>query len=339
MKCEICNTEFRTINHHVLHIHNIQLKDYYDNFLKKENNGLCLVCGKPTKFKDLIRGYSKYCSNICTQKDPLTLQKVKDSCLKKYGVTNAMKLKMTKDKLKKTCLEKYGVDNPSQSIVIKDKKSCTCRKNFGVDNPGQSEEVKNKSKITCLERYGVDNVFKSKKVKDQIKDTLMSKYGVHHPYESKEIQERGKLTCLEKYGVVFWARTDEARQLFREKLIEQIEIQKLNGEPLRPMIGNLERECLNFLEKKFNIEIIRNNRIIGYFPDGYIINLNLVIEFDEYHHIWEVNKKRDIRKDQDLIKFLNCRIFRISKFDWLNNKETVIENFKNLLPVEVHNGI
>jgi hypothetical protein len=67
MKCEICGKEFEnyiSLSRH-LRIHKITSKEYYDRFLKKEDEGICLVCGKETSFKNLREGYCKFCSNRC----------------------------------------------------------------------------------------------------------------------------------------------------------------------------------------------------------------------------------------------------------------------------------
>ena len=46
----------------------------------------------------------------------------------------------------------------------------------------------------------------------------------------------------------------------------------------------------------------------------------------------ESNKiEYDQRREQELKQHLNCRVFRIKDRDWLENKETVIEQFKNIL--------
>jgi hypothetical protein len=71
MRCEICLREFSP-NGLAAHIENshkeINVKDYYDKYLRKENEGKCKICGKPTRFKG-FRGYSKYCSMKCVWHD------------------------------------------------------------------------------------------------------------------------------------------------------------------------------------------------------------------------------------------------------------------------------
>ena len=71
-KCLICNTEFNSANdfkNHITTIENLSEKDYFDTYLKHDNEGICLHCGKPTKFRDCIIGYETFCSVECDNND------------------------------------------------------------------------------------------------------------------------------------------------------------------------------------------------------------------------------------------------------------------------------
>lgn len=46
------------------------VKQFYDEFYKSDSDGICVVCENSTKFKNLIEGYSEWCSCICAQRDP-----------------------------------------------------------------------------------------------------------------------------------------------------------------------------------------------------------------------------------------------------------------------------
>ncbi len=145
--CKICNENIKnyaTFWRH-LKIHNLTTKDYYDKFLKKENEGICLNCGKETKYVK-SKGYSLFCSHKCcnsykelNNKRSETSKKVwklktkeeKDLIHKKGlstyckqhnidKINNIMDLKEIKDKIKETCLKKYGVDNYSKTVNAKE---------------------------------------------------------------------------------------------------------------------------------------------------------------------------------------------------------------------------
>jgi hypothetical protein len=67
--CQICKKEFEnyiSLGRH-LRIHKITSKEYYDRFLKKEDEGICPVCDKETSFINLNKGYCKFCSYKCAR--------------------------------------------------------------------------------------------------------------------------------------------------------------------------------------------------------------------------------------------------------------------------------
>ena len=60
-----------------------------------------------------------------------------------------------------------------------------------------------------------------------------------------------------------------------------------------------------------------------YFVDGYDIENNIVLEYDESHHFTPDGKLRkvDIERQENIIKILNCKFIRIN-----NNNITIYEN-------------
>lgn len=60
-----------------------------------------------------------------------------------------------KEKIKQTCLDKYGVDNPLKCQTVKDKMKKTCIEKYGVEYSSQCKEVIDKVKETNISRYGV----------------------------------------------------------------------------------------------------------------------------------------------------------------------------------------
>ena len=71
--CQICKKEFKNTTSLVSHLSNpkveckTQIKEYYDKFLRKENEGTCKFCGRETGFYGMVKGYinnvCKYCKN------------------------------------------------------------------------------------------------------------------------------------------------------------------------------------------------------------------------------------------------------------------------------------
>lgn len=114
-------------------------------------------CGERVKFYGIKKGYAKYCSYKCSSSDPKKKQKVRETCVEKYGVDNPNKSSKIRAKAKETCIEKYGVDNPSKSNEIKKKIKEIHLEKYGVEWIGQCEEIKNKIKNTLNDKYGVSS--------------------------------------------------------------------------------------------------------------------------------------------------------------------------------------
>lgn len=70
VKCNICNKEFKSLLSLCRHlqVHNIKTKEYYDNYIKTDTDGICICCGKQTPFINFTTGYQKTCSNECAVK-------------------------------------------------------------------------------------------------------------------------------------------------------------------------------------------------------------------------------------------------------------------------------
>ena len=183
-----------------------------------EEHPKCPTCGKPLVFKGI---FFKFCSNICAQSSDEIKQKIKQTCLKKYGVDNYNKTKESKEKIKQTCLEKYGVEYFWQSDECKEKIKQTCLEKYGVDSPLKSEKIRNKGKQTCLEKYGVDNPAKLKENKEKVKQTCLKKYGTISTTQCKEIRDKIKQTCLEKYGVDNPAKLEENKEKVKQTCLKK----------------------------------------------------------------------------------------------------------------------
>jgi len=223
--CKICNKSFNNIYSFSSHIKNehkpLTAKDYYDKYLKKENEGICPICGKITKYESISKGYKRFCSTNCAHKSSEIKEKYKQTCLERYGVTSTNKLQSMKDKSKQTCLEKYGTEFASQSEEFKKQSRKTCLEKYGVEYSFQSENNKEKSKNTLLEKYGVDHYSKSVKFKEEFKETCQKRYGVNAPAQCPEIYQKVEETCLEKYGHKCVFQNDTIKEHIKQTIIDK----------------------------------------------------------------------------------------------------------------------
>lgn len=140
----------------------------------------CPQCGEPTNFSKKMgkeKGYNKFCSRSCKMTF-INLNRSEEDTIKR------------KEKIKQTCLERYGVEHYFSSDMVKVKKLETYRQNYGVDNPSKLESVKQKKIHTYRQNYGVDNP--SQSVVVQSKKTLTTR-------SKRIITECGKIYDLDGY--------------------------------------------------------------------------------------------------------------------------------------------
>ena len=166
MLCEICKKDFEALSSHIVQAHKITLQSYYDKYYKKDNEGICPICHKQTHFLGLTKGYRTYCSKSCVKHDNAILDKMKQTCLGRYGVTNPLNREEAQQRAKQTCLKKYGTENPLTN-----------------------KQIRKKIKETNLIRYGTENVFASEYGKNKIKETMLQKYGENNAMRVPSIKE------------------------------------------------------------------------------------------------------------------------------------------------------
>jgi len=334
-KCEICGRSdfknYKSLSPHIRKTHKINSKEYYDEYLKKEDKGTCLICGKETKFENLSTGYRKYCKKCKTKSnyriDMLRqvfinnseniINKRKQTCLEKYGVDNPNKNKEVRDKIEQTCLENYGTRTPFTNEKIIKKIKNTNIKKYGVDNPTKNNEIKEKIKQINIEKYGCICPLHSEKIKEKVKLTNLEKYGFDNPLKNKEIKERGKQTYLNN----FISKVEEILEINNLELLSDYNhnrkliklrcktcnsifetqyfyIQQGYGKcstcfPKNSGISNLEKEISVFIKSIESSEIIENSREIikPYELDIYIPSKNIAIEFNGLYYHSEEHGK------------------------------------------------
>ena len=204
-----------------------------------EERPKCKYCGKPTIFvgrKNCI--YQDYCSNSCagkgTDRGKKWFENQKKYNKEKYGVTcnffiPTINKKKTIEKIRETCLERYGVSsnlgikeikrgNYFANPNFKEKAKQTSLKKYGVDNFAKTkefkelirlkkEEIQEKSKKTCLERYGVDNYIKTKEFKERVIESKRK----NHAFNTSKLEENLYLYINEKFPSVIRQYKDKER--------------------------------------------------------------------------------------------------------------------------------
>jgi len=196
--CEMCKTQTDLkidsfSRYHLKKYHDIGMKEYYDMFIRKENEGICPECGKKTKFESYYKGYRQFCSAKCAKSSNLTREKISKSFenrdVKKeadkrsktlkdtYGVSHISKLDSIKKQKKNTCLESFGVESNLLTKECHRKRWDSLNKNKELINEKRREwwtqdnidNVNNTRLKTCLQKYGVENVGQIELVKEKIR--------------------------------------------------------------------------------------------------------------------------------------------------------------------------
>lgn len=129
VECKICKQQFsgyRALSRHIKHVHDVDKKEYYDKYLKKENEGMCLNCNKPTEFRRLDFGYKLYCCKLC--RDACSVKNWRKTMNERYNGGYYLGTAEGQEKLKEAFLRKYGTEYVWQSDEIKNKSSETMLK-------------------------------------------------------------------------------------------------------------------------------------------------------------------------------------------------------------------
>lgn len=169
-KCKLCNDDkiYQNLGKHIEKTHiNITQKEYYDTYLKKENEGYCLYCNKNTKFIKISKGYNLYCNRECFYKSDLVKKHREETVFNKTGKINVFQVEEIKERIKKTNLENIGVEHPLQSEVIRQNCENTCNQIYGCKNPFQNENVKKKCRETMVKHWGCEYNMQSKEIRSK----------------------------------------------------------------------------------------------------------------------------------------------------------------------------
>jgi hypothetical protein len=108
-ECKICKKSFNGWGAHFKNNHkDVSTREYYDKYLKKENEGVCVVCGKETNFINANAGYYRACGYACSN---VMMYREKPEIKEKIGKTSKDRWqndKEFKNKMKR-CAQEHSV--------------------------------------------------------------------------------------------------------------------------------------------------------------------------------------------------------------------------------------
>lgn len=315
--------------------HKYTAKDYYDKYLKQENEGRCqnpnCPYGNPeTSFQSITKGYSVGCCNSCSQLVPAVREKTETTNFRIYGSKSPTENKDVQEKQKATCKENHGEDNPMKVKEIKDK-------SISTRGPMQKEIQKNRER-KCEEKHGdgiINQMYRDeikKKLSDlHIKESqdriikLLNNLGLS-VLEYTKCSSKCKLKC-NNCGNIFEANPnhlfDTRRQNYCMKCAEQ-------------RYGRTQREIAEFCKQFYNV--IENDRSVldGLEIDILIPEKNIGIEYDGFYWHCETsggkNRNYHLNKTKSA-KDKNIMLIHIFEDEWLFKRDIVESILKSKLNV------
>ena len=150
MICKICGKEME--KQHTWYKHRLNYKVYYDKYLKQPNDGICVVCGKPTVWNRT--NYRETCSIQCAGRNPNRQDKIRKTNLERYGVVNVYQI----DKIKQHSIEAIKQQKRNYKCLYcgKDcgiKKFCSEDCKIKFNDAGGSYNNRKQAIQTCVDQF------------------------------------------------------------------------------------------------------------------------------------------------------------------------------------------
>ena len=127
----------------------------------------------------------------------------------------------------------------------------------------------------------------------------------------------------------FFGRThsSETKRKLRQATIDYISLHCKNKNiGMCPRIGRYENDFFDYIQRYIKYPIKRNQLINHYFPDGFIEELLLTIEFNEPHHENNLLQIEHDKEKENNLKKVGILTINIRQIDWFLNKDFVVEN-------------
>lgn len=328
MKCLICGKEFSTnksLKCHAVNSHKITAQEYYDKFFKKDDDGICVVCGKITAWNR--DHYNSTCSVQCAAKNPERNKKIKETNLNRYGVENTFKIIEVKQKSIESIKMKkrnYKCLYCGKNTGIKKFCSEKCKLQYKLD--GKSYNNRKQAKQTCIKKFnGKMNAGAWKTRRNRI-ETFEKEHNCTST--NKLYAKYGQCIKVLNLPKIMINRQNSAISNDYLPIIQKF-VDNYNISNVRSSVEDI---IISDLKKIYNGEIVHNTRKIikPLELDIYIPDLKLAIEYNgTYWH----SSKCNIYHNYHLNKSLLCREkgIRLIHLYEFESYTTQIELIKNLI--------
>ena len=310
--CKICGKEFETKYGRKLICDNVHYQKCPDcgkfHELKKSCYQTYLKTGPMRCWSCRSKAISASLKNMSEEAKKSRSDKIKSTCLKKYGVDNPLKSKEVRNKMLHTIQEKYGVEsNISQSNMIQEKIRQNSLKKYGVEHPNSSPEVRSKLIQGMIDKYGVDNAGKSSEIQERKRTTLLQRYGVDNPAKSEIVQEHMKQTCIERYGVPYALQADGIRQQIKETCKQKyginsapsgVFLNKLQDKEFKSRYNEFTSSPRQYIESHYgHIELSKLVKELN-------LDFTTVYEYVDKNELWDIVSKAYSTMETDVYDFI-----------------------------------
>lgn len=318
--CKICNKEFnnlKSLSTHLNVVHSLLSKDYYDNFLKKDGDGQCYVCGEETTYRNINVGYLTNCSIECRNKnksikrDYWKGKKQSEKTInKRINNTNQIEKQKT---LELNNIIRYGVKNVAELETIKNKISVSNQNKVKSRTPEWQQNIINSKRTNGTLNH---NDLTKKKISDKL-----NKYHQYNLDREKYINTSGNMNhiCGWYYGMYFRSSLE-----------------------LSFLVNNSDKKFETCEKNKYKIVYEKNNDKKIYYPDFtdgefiYEIKPSKLLLYKD--NDIKINKGFEIYGDKfKVITEIICPYITKSKILELITDGSVIMNQKSLEKLKKYN--
>lgn len=254
--CQICHEQFKNCGGLTAHLkfkhkNEMSYETYYLKYMNtKSIPGECVICGMPTPFLNLNKGYKLTCSRKCGVQLNIKNQKIDNyakakatrsiTLKNKFGITDEnleitspFCIKKIRDKSIETWHENYGenIDNPFQADKVKQTIQKTMLKKYGGKTTMESKVLKEKVQKTNNKIYGGNSPICSSKIHDKIINSIKNNYNIKEqittPFEVKEIRDKSVETNIKHWGFSCGLKNKKVQEKIEKTLFKKYGYKKI----------------------------------------------------------------------------------------------------------------
>jgi len=321
MNCKICNKNCNGLKGLSIHLkkkHNyddIHLKEYYDKYIKKENEGECYFCNDNAIFFGFSKGYHRICkSEKCLGKTRAT--GTYEFLMYKYNLSKDDAVKLMNKRSKNRGIkikESLNKELEKNSNFYKEKSHQT--KEYWIKRGFNEKDAINKSKdiMDMIHEKTWEKRKKHPELYDNVNTTQL-KYWIDKGYNENESIEKRKERqstftlekCIEKYGEINGLKKWNNRQINWKKSMKKSLIENGN---YKKDFSNVEKDLINNL--LLSLPYINENNHYSYMNKQFFIYDKKEKSFNSYDFVYK-NKIIEFNGD-----YWHCNP-KIYKSDFLN---------------------